>query len=123
MKKLIIWLDNHFFKWAALFLLLFIPLYPKLPLVDITQTWVYVRLDDVFVGLVVGIFLFVQARKRWGGFQTQLTVPILLYWGIGLLSLIFSIVVLRGMIPHFFPHLAILHYLRRVEYMVVFFLA
>ena len=123
MKKLFAWFDDHFIKWATLFLLFFIPLYPKLPLIDISKTWVYIRLEDFLVIVVVGIFLLTKFIRRRSPFQTPLTIPILLYWGIGLLSVVFSITVLRRTIPHFFPHLVVLHYLRRLEYMVIFFLA
>ncbi|KKS90137.1 MAG: Tetratricopeptide repeat protein [Candidatus Gottesmanbacteria bacterium GW2011_GWA2_47_9] len=105
-----------------MFLLFFIPLYPKLPLIDITKTWVYIRVEDILVALTVGIFLFTTVKNRTQAFRTPLTAAIVLYWIIGLVSLLFSIVVLRWTIPHFFPHLAVLHYLRRLEYMVVFFL-
>ncbi len=123
MKKLFAWFDDHFIKWATIFLLFFIPLYPKLPLIDISKTWVYIRLEDFLVIVVVGIFLLTKFMRRRSPFQTPLTIPILLYWGIGLLSVIFSITVLRRTIPHFFPHLVVLHYLRRLEYIVIFFLA
>ena len=122
MKKLFAWLNNHFIHWSSLFLLFFIPLYPKLPLIDITKTWVYIRVEDILVALTVGIFLFTTVKNRTQAFRTPLTAAIVLYWIIGLVSLLFSIVVLRWTIPHFFPHLAVLHYLRRLEYMVVFFL-
>ncbi len=122
MRKLLKWLDKYLLEIGIIFLSVFIPLYPKFPLIDLPQTWVYIRLEDFLVALVVLAWLILLVRKRVS-LSTPLTLPILSYWLAGALSLVFAVVFLRTQIPHFFPGLAALHFFRRVEYMILFFIA
>lgn len=122
LKKLLTWLDKYLLEIGVAFLLFFIPLYPKFPLFDIQHTWVYIRLEDLMVALVVGIWL-IQLARRKVSFKTPLAGPIFLYWFVGALSLVHAVFILSPQLPHLFPHLALFHYLRRLEYMVLFFVA
>lgn len=122
MQKIWGLMKQHWEEMGTLFLLAFIPLYPKLPLFDIVQTWVYIRLDDFVVALIVLVFLAKLYKRRYIP-DTPLTKPILIYWGIGLLSVTWSLVFIGPKLLNYFPQLVFLHYLRRIEYMVVFFLA
>lgn len=121
MWKLLRWLDKNILKIGISFLLFFIPLYPKLPLIDIRHTWVYIRLEDIFIALLVLIFV-IQSVKKKAIRKTPLSLPIFLYWLIGGLSLIFAVFILRPHLPNFFPWVAFLHFLRRIEYMILFFI-
>lgn len=122
MRKLLCWLDKNILKVGISFLLVFIPLYPKLPLLDIEHTWVYIRLEDFFVALLVFIFGIKLLQKKTT-LKSPLTIPIFLYWLVGGLSLVYAILILHPNLPNFFPSVAFLHYLRRIEYMVCFFIA
>lgn len=122
MKKLWSWLKDNWLFASVCFLIVFIPLYPKIPLLDVVRTWVYVRLEDFMVGAVAGLYLLQLLWKRRFP-DTALTWPILVYWFVGLVTVIAAIATVSKGADNFFPHLAILHYLRRIEYMVVFFLA
>jgi len=122
MQKLLNWLDKYVLAVGVGLLLLFIPLYPKLPLLDVLQTWVYIRLEDFVVAAVVGAWLVQIIRHRVSP-KTPLTWPILFYWFIGGLSLLFALVFLRSQMTNFVPHLGLLHYFRRIEYLVVFLVA
>src|SRR3989344_4263510 len=51
MKKWFSWAWNNILFLCTLFLLMFIPLYPKLPLLDVRNTWVYIRAEDFIVTL------------------------------------------------------------------------
>ena len=55
MKKAYLWLTSNIGAVAVLFLLAFIPLYPKLPLINVIRTFVYIRLEDFIVALVIGV--------------------------------------------------------------------
>ncbi len=121
-SKFFSWFDKHLLEIGVSFLLFFIPLYPKLPLVDVSNTWVYVRLEDVLVAAVVGFWL-IQLWRRKVTFKPPLVIPIGVYWLVGGISVLFSLIFLRTHLANFFPHLAILHYLRRIEYMILFFVA
>ncbi len=122
MQKLIRSLKQHWEEVATLFLLAFIPLYPKLPLFDIVQTWVYIRLDDFVVALMLFGLLAKYYRRKYIP-DTALTLPIVFYWIAGLFSVSWSLAFIGPKLVGYFPQLVFLHYLRRIEYMAVFFLA
>lgn len=110
---------EKFFFWFFLGLLVFIPLYPKFPLVNIPLTYVAIRLEDVFIaiGFTLAILIQLPAVKRL--FRMAIVQSYVLYWFIGLISLISAIFVTSTISPH----LGFLHWLRRIEYMSLFFMA
>lgn len=123
MRKLINWCNQNGLYLITLFLLAFVPLYPKLPLIDITQTWVSIRFEDLFVALAsLGLLIRVVRRRQLP--NSPLSLPIVVYWIVGLVSMINALIFI---FPHFggvlFPHLAVLHFARRIEYMIMFFVA
>ncbi len=122
MKKLLALLDNSLLKWAVLFTLVFTALYPKLPSIHIVRTWVYIRLEDFLIAGVAIIWL-IQLLRRKVKLAWPVGAPIGIYWSVGLLSLLFSLAFIAPHLANFFPHVAILQYLRRIEYMVLFFVA
>ncbi len=120
MKKLLTLLDNNILKWCIIFASLFIVLYPKLPSIHIVHTWVYIRLEDFVISGVV-ILWIVQVLRKKARIPFGLGTPIALYWLAGAASLIFSLLYIGPHLINFFPTLAILEYLRRIEYMILFF--
>ena len=120
MQKLLNWLNNNLVEICVAVILILVPLYPKLPLVGINHTWVYIRLDDLIILFSV-IFWLYKTRLR-NIFHTPLSLPVLFYWGAGGVSLIFCFLFLRTHLANFFPTVAVLHYLRRIEYLIVFFI-
>ena len=64
MKKIFTWIWENILFLETLLLLIFIPLYPKLPLINVRNTWVYVRADD-FVVLFVLLSWLVLPRSRY----------------------------------------------------------
>lgn len=121
MQKLINWCKKEWVLLASCFFVAFIPLYPKLPLFDIVQTWVYVRIEDMLVAIVAACFVLMLWRRKLFP-DTALTIPIVIYWIVGLISLVFSMLFIGPKLLTYFPHLALLHYIRRVEYMALFFI-
>lgn len=121
MKILRIIRDNILF-FATLFLLAFIPLYPKIPAIGITHTWVYIRLDDFVVALTYAIYLILLVFRR-AKLKTPLTVPIILFWIVGLVSTVYAVIFIFPTLTNVFPSLAALNYLRRIEYLGLFFVA
>lgn len=122
MQKLLDWVSNKLLPIGTLFLLFFIPVYPKLPLIHVIRTWVYIRFEDVLVAVVVGLFVITQIRER-NVLRSPLAWPIVVYWGVGIIVLLSSIVFIGPHLVGYFPHLVFLHYLRRIEYMMLFFVA
>lgn len=121
MKKLIELFDNYSLRILVILLIAFIPLYPKLPLIDIQHTWVYIRVEDFLIAVTSLIFVILLLRKKVRLFL-PLQIPIAVYWAVGLISLLFSIFILSSQLSNFFPTVAILSFLRRIEYMLLFFI-
>lgn len=120
MKKLLLFADNNLLKIWVAFLIAFIPLYPKLPAIGIQHTWVYIRLEDFFI-LGSALIFFVQYIRRKALIFLPLSIPIFLYWIIGFFSLCFSLLFIAPHLANFFPTVAVLSYIRRIEYMILFF--
>lgn len=108
--------------YLSLFLLFFIPLYPKLPLVDIKNTWVYIRVEDFVVLFVILAWFYLLFKKRVT-LKTPLTIPILVFWLIGAIATIHGVVVIFPTLPSVFPNVALLAFLRHIEYLSLFFVA
>lgn len=108
--------------FLAIFLLIFIPLYPKLPLLDVRNTWVYVRVEDFLVVSVLAVWAVFLIGKKIT-LRTPLTIPIMIFWIVGAIATIHGVVLIFPTLPNVFPNVAFLSYLRHVEYMSLFFLA
>lgn len=118
MEKLSQTFDKYLY-WGVLGLFIFIPLYPKFPLLSVPGTYVAIRLEDF---LIAAIFLwwFIATIPRLRLFLRQnITEAILLFWGVGALSL-FSALTLTHSVT---PQLGFLHFIRRVEFMALFFVS
>ncbi|OGH42346.1 MAG: hypothetical protein A3H79_01170 [Candidatus Levybacteria bacterium RIFCSPLOWO2_02_FULL_36_8b] len=120
--KILKWIWNNFLFVFTIFLLAFIPLYPKIPLVDIKNTWVYVRVEDFAVALIILIWI-IQLLLRKVTLMTPLTIPILFFWIIGGLATLHGVLLVFPTIADVFSNVALLSFLRRVEYMFLFFIA
>ncbi|MEK9143930.1 MAG: hypothetical protein AAB481_04890 [Patescibacteria group bacterium] len=122
MKKLLEWCKEHIMLVSTLVLLAIIPLYPKLPLLDIRHTWVYVRIED-FIVLFVLFFWGLLVVRREITLRTPLTLPILIFWIVGLVATLHGILLIFPSISDVYPNVAFLSLLRRMEYMSLFFVA
>lgn len=98
-----------------IFVTAFIPLYPKFPLMKVSGTFVAVRVEDLFVALLVlGWAAFVIFTKKWRELLSdRLNQLLLLFFFIGGVSA-FSGVFLTHTAQ---PNLAVMHLLRRIEFM------
>lgn len=122
MQKLLRWLDLHGLTVLAGFLLVFIPLYPKLPLFDIIPGYIVrVRLEDFFILLTVGIWGIQLLRKKVK-LHPLMTKLILAYLAIGLLSSLSAVFITKS-VPMETIHIGkiFLHFFRRIEYFSLFF--
>jgi len=122
MKKLLKWLkwlDNnilYLFLYVYIFL---IPLYFKLPFIDIEYTYVYIRLEDIFIAAFYFLFLIQVLRKKVK-LQTKFLLPVILFWISVFISFAIGHYILET-VPVF--QLGFLHTIRRIEYMTIFFVA
>ena len=122
MKKIISWVSENIMFVLTLFLLAFIPLYPKIPLLDIKNTWVYVRAEDFIVLFALFLWLALLFRKKIT-LKTPLTVPIMVFWITGAISTLHGVILIFPNIANVFPNVAFLNYVRHIEYVGVFFIA
>lgn len=116
MPKLLLKFEIVLF-WLVVLLLVFIPLYPKLPLVQVKGTFVAIRLEDLLIALVLilwVIYLFLsESFKKL--FEDKLVQALLLFFFIGFISLFSAVFITQTVVPR----LGMLHYLRRVELMML----
>lgn len=118
MQKYLSLFKNNLY-WAVLALYVFIQLYPKFPLLNVPGTYVAIRLEDLLIALVIGWWLFAYADRLKDLLRSTLVQTFLLFWGVGLLSLLSG-----AFLTHTLSlHLGIFHYLRRVETMTLFLVA
>lgn len=104
-------------NYLIVLLLLVIPLYPKFPLLAISGTFVAVRLEDIVIALVVTVWFFTRLRQKTMSKLTPLHWSLIIFLGIGFMST-FSAVFLTKTVT---LKIALLHTLRRVEYISLFF--
>ncbi|MDD3679540.1 MAG: O-antigen ligase family protein [Candidatus Shapirobacteria bacterium] len=102
----------------ALVLLVFIPLYPKLPSLEVPGSYVRIRLEDFAVAIAFLTALPTVWQRRKNLFKNSISQGIIVYWLVGLAATISTLLITRLV----WPHLAWLHYFRRIEYMGLFFL-
>ncbi|HEX7018113.1 MAG TPA: hypothetical protein VF209_04370, partial [Patescibacteria group bacterium] len=121
-KDLLRRFDHHFLLILSLFLLAFIPLYPKIPLGEVIPGYqVKLRLEDIFIAFTGLIWL----REVWLGrvrWKSLMLIAVIGYALVGLASLTFAIFILQT-IPVELLHISKsgLHYFRYLEYFSVFF--
>ena len=115
--------DEYILLLLTVFLIVFIPLYPKIPLFDIIPGYIVrVRLEDIFILLSLGVFCFQLLRKKVN-LATPASKYIGLYILIGALSTISGILITQT-IPPYTLHVAksTLHFLRYIQYFSLLFL-
>jgi hypothetical protein len=100
-------------------LLLFIPIYPKFPFFNVSGTYVAVRIEDFVIVFVLLLWFIHQLRLGFPSLKDRVGKFIMLYWLVGGLSLLSAVFITKNIVPH----IAFLHFLRRIEYMSLFFVA
>lgn len=121
MKKLFTWLkklDNNVLTILLVGFAFFIPLYPKFPFKIIEYTYIAIRLEDFYIVLLTLVF-FIQLIRRKVRLQTQLLVPMLIFWVVVFTSF-FNAAFFTKTVP--VVNVGFLHATRRVEYMIIFFI-
>jgi hypothetical protein len=101
----------------CLFLFAFIPLYPKFPLINISGTFVAIRIEDFVIALTLGIwFVYLIYSKQISIlFESKLNKAVALFFFIGAVSTFSAIFLTHSVVPH----LGALHFLRRIEFMLL----
>jgi hypothetical protein len=122
-KSILNWLDQNILLILSSFLLLFIPLFPKLPLFDVIPGYIVrVRPEDILI-LITSIIWIIQLSRKKISIKTPLTKIVIAYAIIGLLSTI-SAVFITKTVPLQPLHVgkSLLHFFRYIEYFSLFFI-
>lgn len=122
MNKLLNWLkqlDENLVKILLIGFIFFVPLWPKLPLKMINYTYVAIRFDDVYLAIFALVFIIQLLRKKVT-LNKKFIFPFAFFFLAIFVSFLWNAYVAKNIE---FPHLGLLHSLRRVEYMIVFFIA
>lgn len=105
-------------KYAVAALLIIIPLYPKFPFIDVPGTHVSVRLEDFLILIASILWLAKEYSNIFKILKTRIARSIILFLLIGLISVLSGILITKTAVPH----IGILHWARRVEYLAFFFI-
>jgi hypothetical protein len=122
MRKILNWVWENILFLETVFLLAFIPLFPKIPVLDVKNTWVYIRAEDFVVLLVFLSWLALLVKKKIT-LKTPLTLPILVFWLIGTVATIHGVLLIFPSLTGVHPNVAFLSLVRHIEYMSLFFIA
>jgi hypothetical protein len=108
----------NIFRPLLVIILVFIPLYPKFPLFNITGTYVAIRLDDIVIAIATLIWLIYQIKNKFPIFKLKITRLFLLYFMAILISFLNAWLIYQTESTN----ILLLHLLRRFEYISVFFI-
>lgn len=103
-------------KYLTAAILIYIPLYPKFPLITLKGSSVAIRAEDFLILITSFVFLayfFLQKKKK----LPPLGLQVIIYLAVGLVSCLSAILITKNVIPT----IVFLHLFRRLEYMSVFF--
>ena len=103
-------------KYLTAAILLFIPLYPKFPLITLKGSSVAIRAEDFLILLTAFVFLghFLLLKKKK---LPPLSLQVITYLAVGLLSSLSAILITKNVQAT----IVVLHLFRRIEYLLVFF--
>ena len=99
-------------------LIVFIPLYPKFPLLSVNGTYVAIRLDDIIVGLSFIFWLIYQLKNHFPVFKHKITPLFIAYFIAVIASTINAILIYQSTSPS----ILFLNAFRRFEYISLFFI-
>lgn len=119
LSRFLKFLDNNLIKILLSIFIFLVPLWPKLPIRMINYTYIAIRLEDIYLVFMCLVFVIQLLRKKIKLNKDYLWLFVL-YWLAVFVSALWGIFI--GKTIDFY-HLGLLHSLRRVEYMVVFFIA
>lgn len=124
MKKILSWLDDNLLTLLTGFLIVMIPLYPKIPLAELIQGYIVrMRLEDLCV-LFTLIAWFVQLLRHKITFpKNTIGYAMLVYIAIGFISSL-SALYITDSVPFIREQVLKLwlHWFRRIEYFSLFFI-
>ncbi len=122
LKKIGHWLDEHFLFALCCFLIVFIPLYPKIPLWSpIEQYIVRIRLEDTGI-LFAAIVWFIQVLRGKAKWRSPMFWVVLVYEIIAAISCFVAMFVIKTVpLEPLHVEKTMLHFFRYIEYFSLYF--
>jgi len=117
MQKLL-QLPNSLLKYTVAAILIMVPLYPKFPFLKIPGTFVSIRLEDLLMAWGALLLLWLILTHLIPFLKDHLTQIVIVFIGVGAVSTLSAIFVTQSIDPH----IGLLHWGRRIEYLVPLFL-
>ncbi len=117
MSKRLKKLKFEFLKVSVASLILAIPLYPKFPLLRVPGSQVSIRLEDFLIVIISLIWIWNVFPKPRKILTDRINIAIFIFLTAGLISLLSAVFVTFSVDPR----IGFLHWARRVEYMIPFF--
>ena len=122
MNKLLSWfrqLDENLVKILLVGFIFLVPLWPKLPIKMINYTYIAIRFDDIYLAILAFVFI-VQLLRKKVFINRKFIFPFAFFLLAVISSYLWNSYISKAIE---FPHLGLLHTLRRIEYMIMFFIA
>jgi hypothetical protein len=121
LTKSLRWIDDNLLKVFLVGYIFFIPLYPKIPLFNVNYTYIAIRVEDFYVVLLYLAF-FIQLLRKKVTLSKKFIIPIALFWIAVMVSYFYG-----GFVQYTIENqnlkVGFLHAARRIEYMMIFFVA
>ncbi len=112
-------LDNNLVHFSLLAYIVLTSLFPKFPLQHVEYTYIRIRFDDL-LPVIVGLIFLVQLVRKKVRLNTRFLIPVLLFWTAVFVSFVYGTYVQNTVVV---TNIGLLHSLRRIQYMLIFFIA
>lgn len=112
--------SNLLYKYLITAILICVPLYPKFPLFRIPGTYVSIRLEDFLIAITLVLFLIpiIKNINFKYIYTNKILISIIFFVLVGFISLVSGIFLTKTVAPN----IGILHFIRRIEYLSLFFI-
>ena len=124
MSKLVNWLrriDDNLLHITFIAFIVLVSLLPKYPIQHVEYTYIKIRIDDI-LPVILGFVFFAQWIRGRVKLNLKMAIPIVLFWLSVFASFIYGFYIIKTIREPVF-NVGLLHALRRVEYMFIFFVA
>ncbi|MBP9816125.1 O-antigen ligase family protein [Candidatus Woesebacteria bacterium] len=118
--KLLKKIDDNILKALLMLFVFFIPLFPKFPFRVVNYTYIAIRLDDLLCAILAVVFIVQLVRKKVSFKDLPYKKLFAAFWVVVFLSFLSGMYITKTIE---FPFVALLHSARRIEYMMMFFIA
>lgn len=109
-------IDNYLLHFLLVFFIFFIPLYPKIPLVNVNYTYIAIRLEDIYIAFLYIVF-FIEVLRKKITINKKFLILFCFFWIAVLASWLSGIYITKTIE---FYKVGFFHAIRRIEYMMIF---